>query len=121
MLFRVDPESDAPLHRQVSNSVRTGLATGKIVPGDRLPSARDVAAGLEINVHTVLRAYQDLRDEGLLELHRGRGAIVTPTAMALMVLHKEVVQLTQKARSLGISSETVAALIQEVDHHSSTA
>jgi DNA-binding transcriptional regulator YhcF (GntR family) len=64
----------------VAGSVRAALAGGVAAPGDRLPSARNVAAALGINLHTVLRGYQQLRDEGLVELRRGRTAVITGTA-----------------------------------------
>ena len=80
MLITVDPSSARPLADQVAASVRAALARGTAVPGDRLPSARDVAAALGINLHTVLRGYQQLRDEGLVELRRGRAAVITGSA-----------------------------------------
>jgi GntR family transcriptional regulator len=76
MLITVDPESPQPLADQVAASVRAALSSGAVQVGDRLPSARTVAAALDINLHTVLRGYQQLRDEGLVELRRGRGAVI---------------------------------------------
>lgn len=76
MLITVDPASQQPLADQVAASVRAALAKGTAYPGDTLPSARTVAAALDINLHTVLRGYQQLRDEGLVELRRGRAAVI---------------------------------------------
>lgn len=116
MLIRIDPESDAPLFAQVANAVRAEIVTGRVASGDRLPAAREVASNLQINVHTVLRAYQDLRDEGLIELRRGRGAVVTSAADSLAELREDVAALTSKARALGLSPEILAALVKEVAH-----
>ena len=58
MLIKIDTESSRPLFEQVAGAVRAELAGGSLVPGDRLPPAKEIAAALEINVHTVLRAYQ---------------------------------------------------------------
>ncbi|XVS32470.1 GntR family transcriptional regulator [Microbispora siamensis] len=80
MLIVVDPSSAQPLADQVAASVRAAVARGAAVPGDKLPSARAVAAALGINLHTVLRGYQQLRDEGLVELRRGRAATITDLA-----------------------------------------
>ncbi|WP_396652578.1 GntR family transcriptional regulator [Microbacterium sp. Se5.02b] len=64
MLIRVDPDSPRALFDQVAASVRSDILAGILAPGDRLPAARDVAEALDINQHTVLHAYQRLRDEG---------------------------------------------------------
>lgn len=80
MLITVDPSSPESLADQVAAAVRSAVASGRAAPGDRLPSARTVAATLGINLHTVLRGYQRLRDEGLVELRRGRTAVITGAA-----------------------------------------
>jgi len=113
MLLRIDPESDAPLFAQIADSVRADAAAGRVKPGERLPAARDIAAGLGVNVHTVLRAYQDLRDEGLVELRRGRGAVVTAQAASLSDLHNDIRALVARARAAGLSADALAALVKE--------
>lgn len=113
MLVRLDPGSDVPLFAQLSASVRADVAAGRLHPGDRLPAAREIAAALGVNTHTVLHAYQELRDEGLVDLRRGRGAIVTEAAAHLAQLHDDIARLAERARSIGLSPETLAALVKE--------
>lgn len=113
MLFRIDPASGAPIFEQLAASVRAELARGGLGAGDRLPGARDVAAALEINIHTVLKAYQLLRDEGLLELRRGRGAVVLAGAAPAPEFHTAVRELVADARARGVGASTLIALIQE--------
>ena len=113
MLIRVDPASDVPIFAQVAASVRADAASGRLRSGDRLPSAREVASALEVNLHTVLRAYQELRDEGLVDMRRGRGAVVTDAVAPLAQLHDDVVALVERARALGLSPDTLAALVKE--------
>lgn len=113
MLITIDAESATPLFEQVSASVRADIVAGRLVPGDRLPAAKEIAAALEINVHTVLRAYQQLRDEGLVDLRRGRGAVVTAAALPLVELHGDILALVRRAAELGLPQSTLAALVKE--------
>ena len=113
MLLRIDPESETPLFAQIADSVRADAAAGRLRPGERLPAAREIATALGVNVHTVLHAYQDLRDEGLVELRRGRGAVITAQAGALEELHHDIEMLVARARAAGLSPETLAALVKE--------
>lgn len=113
MLLRIDPAADAPLFVQLAASVRGEIARGELRGGDRLPAARELAASLGINLHTVLRAYQELRDEGVIELRRGRGAIVRQGADAAAQLAPALSALVADARRLGVGSATLAALIRE--------
>jgi GntR family transcriptional regulator len=114
MLFRIDPGADEPLYAQLAAQVRSAAARGDLGVGERLPSARDLATSLEVNLHTVLRAYQDLRDEGLLELRRGRGAVVTAGAVRdVGPLHDAITGVVEASRRLGVSRDTTLALVKE--------
>lgn len=113
MLIRVDASSGVPLFDQLAASIRASAITGGVVAGERLPAARDLAESLHINVHTVLRAYQLLRDEGLIELRRGRGATVTDRAADYTGLSGAIVAVIDEARKLDVSPTTLTALIRE--------
>lgn len=113
MLISVDPASPVSLGDQVSASVRRGIAEGAIRAGDRLPSAREVAAALGINLHTVLRGYQQLRAEGLVELRRGRGAVVTGAAdPGRARLIERARGLIADSRALGLSDAETLELVR---------
>ncbi|WP_144877093.1 GntR family transcriptional regulator [Microbacterium sp. 1.5R] len=112
MLIRVDPESPRPLYDQVAASIRAELLAGVLAPGDRLPAARDVAAALRINQHTVLHAYQGLRDEGLIDLRRGRGAVISAAAAPLADFAHEIDDLVARAAQMGVSAEILAGIIR---------
>ena len=114
MLIRLDVSSAVPIFEQVAASIRTDMAAGQLNPGDKLPSARDVSASLGVNLHTVLRAYQALRDEGLVDMRRGRGAVVTPAAGALTDLIADIRHLGAKASVLGIAPDALAALVRDI-------
>lgn len=112
MLIRVDADSPRALYDQVAASIRSDILTGALIPGDRLPAARDVAEALEINQHTVLHAYQRLRDEGLVDLRRGRGAVIATSAAPLAELAHEIDGLVRRAAALGVSADTLAGIVQ---------
>lgn len=113
MLLKVDPASAVPLFEQLAASIRADVGRGSLRSGDRLPAARDVAESLDVNMHTVLRAYQLLRDEGLVDLRRGRGAVVTQRAADYTQLGLAVPQLVAEAKRLGLNSAALTALIRE--------
>lgn len=92
-------------------SVRSDILAGVLAPGDRLPAARDVAEALDINQHTVLHAYQRLRDEGLVDLRRGRGAVISASAAPLAELAHDIDELVRRAAALGVSADTLAGIV----------
>ncbi|QEO10815.1 GntR family transcriptional regulator [Protaetiibacter larvae] len=113
MLIRIDPGSGVAIYDQIATSVRADAIRGRLRPGDRLPAARELAEALEVNIHTVLRAYQDLRDEGLIDLRRGRGAVATDAAGRAGALLDGVRALVADARRAGVASPTLISLIRE--------
>jgi len=113
MLLRVDPASTVPLFEQLAASVRLDAARGAISSGERLPAARDVATSLDINVHTVLRAYQLLREEGLIDLRRGRGAVVTDRVALYGALGEAIPALVNRARALDVGLGALTAMIRQ--------
>ncbi len=112
MLLRVDTASNLALHEQIAAQVRAAIANGDPAPGDRLPPARELADGLDVNVHTVLRALQTLRDEGLLEVRRGRGTIVTANAADTAGVTRLVQQLVAEARRVALSDDDIRNLVE---------
>jgi GntR family transcriptional regulator len=110
----IDPSNPTPLHEQVAGHIRRAIAEGEAGPGERLPPARDLAAVLEVNSNTVLRALRTLRDEGLLEFRRGRGITVAgdaPTKGLLITGARELVKLAQRQ---GYDREELIQLIDGI-------
>lgn len=114
MLFRVDVAAAEPLADQIAAQVRGGIMRGDVTPGERLPSARELADVLDVNLHTVLRAYGQLRDEELIELRRGRGAVVRGDADATRLRLVELArQFVREARRQGLAEAEMIAMVKE--------
>src|ERR671925_339148 len=74
--FNVTASSAVPTYMQLVEQVRRALRLGRLEPGDRLPTVREVAAAVAINPNTVLKAYRELEHEGLVEGRHGQGTFV---------------------------------------------
>jgi len=107
----IDRSDSVLLHDQVAAEIRRAIAEGEAGPGDRLPLAKDIAAVLNVNKNTVLRAMHILRDEGLVEFGRGSGITVTGTAQKGLVL-RQVRDLMEFARRQGYRRADVIAMIE---------
>jgi GntR family transcriptional regulator len=94
----VDRSGGADLHEQVAAEIRRAIADGEARPGERIPQAKDLAAVLGVHTNTVLRALRMLRDEGLLEVGRGRAITVagTPERGVVVARMKELIDLAQR-------------------------
>lgn len=108
----INPTTVTPVFAQIAESIATQIATGTIATGARLPAARELAESVGVNVHTVLHAYQELRNDGQIELRRGRGAVVVgaPTADGVRLI---VARAAAEAKSAGIPIGTLLALIRK--------
>jgi len=109
----VDRRDPLPLHEQVAAHIRRAIADGEAAPGGQIPQARDLAAVLGVNRNTVLRALRLLRDEGLLEMGRGRAIKVTggPERGAVIAKTKELIEY---ARRRGYHRDELVALIHRL-------
>ncbi|MFH2002749.1 MAG: GntR family transcriptional regulator [Planctomycetota bacterium] len=77
MNIEINTNSPVPLYHQIAEAISYRIATGRLMPGDGLPSVRDLAARLNVNMHTVRRAYQVLSEQGLVESRAPSGTKVT--------------------------------------------
>jgi GntR family transcriptional regulator len=94
----VDRSGSADLHEQVAAEIRRAIADGEAKPGERIPQAKDLAAVLGVHTNTVLRALRMLRDEGLLDVGRGRAITVagTPERGVVVTRMKELIDLARR-------------------------
>jgi GntR family transcriptional regulator len=114
MRVKIDHKDPTLLHDQVAGAIRRAIAEGEAKPGERLPPARDLAAVLEVNSNTVLRALRELRDEGILEFRRGRGVTVTGGGASRSAVVSAAKELLRTAKRHGYRPTDVISLIEEL-------
>mgnify|MGYP000283811978 CR=1 FL=1 len=85
--IQIDFNSDEAIYIQLRNQIILGIATSRIQEGDTLPSVRQLADNIGINMHTVNKAYSVLRQEGLLSIDRRKGAVIRIDADKLYVCY----------------------------------
>ncbi len=76
MDIRIDPDSPVPIYMQIVQACKHQVATGRLKPGEQLPTVRELAAVLRINPNTVARAYEQLNSDNVISTQQGRGTYV---------------------------------------------
>ena len=117
MLIQIDFNSPEALYRQLCHQISLGIAMNELREGDSLPSVRELASTIGINMHTVNKAYSILREEGYLTVDRRRGAVVFidhEKINAREKLREELRIALAKANCKDITKEDVHALIDEI-------
>jgi len=118
----MDPKwsEDLPIYRQLRDRVVDMILEGVLTDGDALPSVRNVAAEYRLNPLTVLKGYQELVDEGLVEKKRGRGMFVTDGARRQLLkderqrfLNKAWPEIVATIHRLGLETETLLKAVPE--------
>ena len=112
-LVRLDRSDPTLLHDQVAAEIRRAIAEGEAKPGERIPQARDLADELGVNTNTVLRALRVLRDEGVIEMGRGRSIRVTRAPERGVVVTK-MKELLDVARQHGYRRDELVAMLESL-------
>ncbi len=116
-MIEIDFNSGEALYLQLRNQIILGIATARIREGDELPSVRQLAGDIGINMHTVNKAYAVLKQEGFVKVDRRRGAVIAidaDRAETVRELRKELKVILAKVSCKNISREEVHALIDEI-------
>jgi GntR family transcriptional regulator len=114
--FHISSTSGVPTYMQIVEQVRQALRLGRLEPGDRLPTVREVAAAVAVNPNTVLKAYRELEHEGLVEGRHGQGTYVVrslsgPSPGTLDRLRASLESWVKQARAAGLSPEHIKAVV----------
>ena len=117
MIIRIDFNSDEALYLQLRNQIIMGIATAQFREGDSLPSVRQLADTIGINMHTVNKAYTVLRQEGYVKVDRRKGAVIAIDAdrlQTLAELKKELQVILAKSTCKNITRDEIHQLIDEI-------
>lgn len=117
MVIEIDFNSDEAFYVQLRNQIVIGIATSALKEGDALPSVRQLAEVVGINMHTVNKAYSLLRQEGFVQVDRRRGAVIAldmDKIRAMEEIRGELKVLLAKARCKSISKEEIHEMIDEI-------
>lgn len=117
MFIEIDFNSSEALYIQLRNQIIMGIATSTIREGGTLPSVRQLAENIGINMHTVNKAYSVLKQEGFLQLDRRKGAVIAIDVNKLQAveeMREQLRVLLAKASCQNISREEVHQLVDEI-------
>lgn len=117
MLVRIDFKSDVALYIQLRDQIIMGIATETIKNGESLPSVRQMAEEIGINMHTVNKTYALLREEGFITLDRRNGAVVrldVDKIKAVKCLKEDMKVVLAKAIAKNISKEEALEVVNEI-------
>ena len=118
MLIEIDFSSDEAIYQQLCNQIILGIATSRLSDGEVLPSVRQMADEIGINMHTVNKAYTILRQEGFVKVDRRRGAFVSVSdrnrERAIRLLEKDMRVILAEARCRGLSKQDMLALVDRI-------
>jgi GntR family transcriptional regulator len=120
--FNLDEHSPIPIYQQLKQKLLLEILSKRIIEGDKLPPIRNLAKILKINPSTVVKAYNSLVEEGIIEAKRGSGYLIKtqktkPDKFKTMMIEDEFKLFLEKAFSFGFSSEDIDKLIKRVMNH----
>ena len=117
MIIEIDFSSDEAIYIQLCNQIIMGIATDQLKVGETLPSVRQLADTIGINMHTVNKAYSVLKQEGFLSIDRRKGAVIAIDAdkiRALEEMKRQLAVVLARGCCRNVSREEVHALIDEI-------
>jgi GntR family transcriptional regulator len=116
MIFRVNPASGAPIYIQLMEQFKHAVETGALRPGEQLPTLRKLAVELVVNPNTIVRAWRELANEGIVEIRHGSGAFVSQDAARLTRIPRKAQAVMQSAvdrlTAAGLTEDEIRRLME---------
>lgn len=116
--FGLDVKSGVPFHRQIVDQIKYGIASGRLLPGEQLPTVRELAVHLQVNPNTVRKGYSELEILGILDTQQGTGTFVGRRAVDIGESEKERMleqicsELVARGNQYGFTLEEIVANLQ---------
>ncbi|MDR6724035.1 DNA-binding transcriptional regulator YhcF (GntR family) [Paenibacillus amylolyticus] len=120
MIIQLDMQSELPIYSQLVNQIIEGIASGQLQLGEALPSVRNLAADIGVNLHTVNKAYTLLKQDGYIQVHRQKGVVVNPDGMPeltddfLRKQQSELRPIIAEAICRSMNKEQLLAVLAEI-------
>lgn len=120
MKINIDPESSVPIYIQIEDSIHSLIAAGQMHPGEQLPTIRELAADIRVNLNTVARAYFELDREGVISTQRGKGTFVSGIPDEKQIAEKRqkllysiIESALEEAHRLGYTADEIKKAFQD--------
>lgn len=116
--FGLDVKSGVPFHRQIVDQIKYGIASGRLLPGEQLPTVRELAVHLQVNPNTVRKGYSELEILGILNTQQGTGTFVGKRQVEIGETEKEEMlkqicsELVARGNQYGFTLEEIVAHLQ---------
>jgi len=115
MYIQIEPQSDVPIYEQVTRQIIEGIARGEMKPGDTLPSVRNLAADLGVNMHTVNKSYHELEEKGIITIRAKSGAIIR-SAEERALTPKQLQQIERNLKPVVAEGMVLGATTEQIEH-----
>lgn len=120
MIIQLDLQSDVPIYTQLVHQIVEGIASGRLQPGEPLPSVRSLASDIGVNLHTVNKAYTLLKQEGYIQVHRQKGVVVDPIGMPSVTpefrekQRRELRPIVAEAICRGMEKDELLSFVEQI-------
>ncbi|WP_178024137.1 GntR family transcriptional regulator [uncultured Paenibacillus sp.] len=120
MIIQLDLQSDVPIYTQLVHQIIEGIASGRLQPGEPLPSVRSLASDIGVNLHTVNKAYTLLKQDGYIQVHRQKGVVVDPVGMPPVTpefrekQRRELRPIVAEAICRGMEKDELLSLVEQI-------
>lgn len=115
MLIQIEPQSDIPIYEQVTRQIIEGIAKGDLKAGDALPSVRNLAADLGVNMHTVNKSYHELEAKGILTIRPKSGAIIRAVEERELT-PEQLKQIEKNLKPVVAEGMVLGATVDQIEH-----